>query len=136
VLAVPFGKPIALLMFGRRYVHLSPIIPVALAGVAASLAARSWETSHFANNGGDSVYCDRNSCLAISGILRDIRCVQYLWTGQFFIFSFCFNCTLQNLWPRTRQRQASWELTCCPRLKNGRLCIIHQARAEDADGPA
>jgi O-antigen/teichoic acid export membrane protein len=38
VLAVPFGKPIALLMFGRRYAHLSPIIPVALAGVAVSLA--------------------------------------------------------------------------------------------------
>jgi O-antigen/teichoic acid export membrane protein len=49
VLAVPFGKPIALLMFGRRYVHLSPIIPVALAGVAASLAVNTiglWLHAH------------------------------------------------------------------------------------------
>ena len=41
VLAVPFGKPIALLMFGRRYAHLSPVIPVALAGVALSLAVNT-----------------------------------------------------------------------------------------------
>src|SRR6202045_2952161 len=49
VLAVPFGKPIALLMFGRRYAHLSPIIPVALAGVAVSLAVSVialWLRSH------------------------------------------------------------------------------------------
>jgi O-antigen/teichoic acid export membrane protein len=49
VLAVPFGQPIALLMFGRRYAHLGPIIPVALAGVAVSLAVNTivlWLRAH------------------------------------------------------------------------------------------
>jgi len=48
-LAIPFGKPIALLMFGRHYAHLSPIIPVALAGVAVSLAVSTivlWLRAH------------------------------------------------------------------------------------------
>jgi hypothetical protein len=48
-LAVPFGKPIALLMFGRRYAHLSPIIPVALAGVTVALAVNTiciWLRAH------------------------------------------------------------------------------------------